>query len=136
MSPLLEKLVGSSESILMKTVAIIGASDKPDRYAYKAMHALREQGYEVVLVNPFRSEIEGQKCLKSVDQYQGDIDTVTLYVNPTRFHDHIEDVIEARPRRVIMNPGTEDRGHENVLTDSGIDVEKACTLVLLAQGRF
>lgn len=120
----------------MKTVAIIGASDKPDRFANKAMHALKEHGYDVVLVNPFKSEIEGTKCFKSVDEYGSKIDTVTLYVNPARFHDHIEDVIKAGPRRVIMNPGTEDDRHEKVLVESGIKVQKACTLVLLSQNRF
>ena len=43
-----------------KTVAIIGASDKPERYANMAMHALTEHGYDIVLVNPFKSQIEGQ----------------------------------------------------------------------------
>ena len=89
-----------------KTVAIIGASHKPERYSNKAMHALKAHGYGVVLVNPFKSQIEGQKCYKSVDEYEGRIDTVTLYVNPARFHDHIIDVINASPRRVIVNPGT------------------------------
>ena len=121
---------------MMKTVAIIGASDKPERFSNKAMHALKEHGYDVVLVNPFKSQIEGQKCYKSVDEYDGKIDTVTLYVNPTRFHDHIEDVIKAGPRRVIMNPGTEDEQHEKVLTDSGIKVQKVCTLILLSQNQF
>jgi hypothetical protein len=120
----------------MKTVAIIGASDKPERYANMAMHDLQEHGYEVVLVNPFRSQIEGQKCFRSLDEYDGEIDTVTLYVNPTRFHDHIKDVVKASPRRVIMNPGTIDKLHEKVLADSGIEVLRACTLVLLSQGRF
>ena len=120
----------------MKTVAIIGASDKPERYANMAMHDLQEHGYDVVLVNPFRSRIEGQKCFRSVDEYDGEIDTVTLYVNPARFHDHIEDVIKASPRRVIMNPGTEDDQHEKVLADSGIEVQKACTLILLSNDQF
>jgi predicted CoA-binding protein len=120
----------------MKTVAIIGASDKPERYANMAMHDLQEHGYEVVLVNPFHSKIEGQKCFRSLDEYDGEIDTVTLYVNPARFHDHIKDVVKASPRRVIMNPGTEDKQHEKVLADSGIEVLRACTLVLLSQGRF
>ncbi|MBT8119682.1 MAG: CoA-binding protein [Gammaproteobacteria bacterium] len=120
----------------MKTVAIIGASDKPGRYANMAMHDLREHGYDVVLVNPFRSEIEGHRCFGSVDEYDGEIDTVTLYVNPARFHGHIEEVIKARPRRVIMNPGTEDRQHERTLSDAGIEVQRACTLVLLSQDQF
>ena len=118
------------------TVAIIGASHKPERYSNKAMHALKKHGYDVVLVNPFKDRIEGQSCYKSVDEYDGEIDTVTLYVNPARFHDHIKDVINASPRRVIMNPGTEDTQHEKVLTESGIVVEKACTLVLLSQNQF
>ena len=118
------------------TVAIIGASDKPERYSNMAMRALKEHGYDVVLVNPYKSQMEGQTCLKTVDEYHGNIDTVTLYVNPARFHDHIEDVINAGPRRVIMNPGTEDEQHEKMLTDSGINVQRACTLVLLSQNQF
>lgn len=121
---------------MMTAVAVIGASDKPERYANMAMHVLREHGYEVVLVNPFKSEIEGQKCYSSVADYDGDIDTVTLYVNPARFHDHIQAVIKAAPRRVIMNPGTEDAQHERLMADSGIKVERACTLVLLSQHQF
>ena len=120
----------------MKTVAIIGASDKPQRYSNMAMHDLKKHGYDVVLVNPFKSQIEGQRCFKSVDEYDGEIDTVTLYVNPARFHDHIKDVIKAGPNRVIMNPGTEDKEHEKVLADSGIRVQRACTLVLLSQNLF
>lgn len=120
----------------MKTVAIIGASDKPERYANMAMHALKEHGYDVILVNPFKSEIEGQQCFKSMSEYDGEVDTVTLYVNPERFHDHIKEVIKAGPDRVIMNPGTEDAQHEKVLVDAGIKVQKACTLVLLAQHQF
>lgn len=120
----------------MTTVAIIGASDKPQRYSNMAMHDLQAHGYDVVLVNPFKSEIEGHKCLRSVDEYDGEIDTVTLYVNPARFHDHINEVIKADPDRVIMNPGTEDVHHEKVLTDAGIKVQKACTLVLLSHNQF
>ena len=121
---------------MVNTVAIIGASNKPQRYSNMAMLDLQARGYDVVLVNPFKSEIEGQKCYRSVDEYDGDIDTVTLYVNPARFHDHIEDVIKAGPRRVIMNPGTEDEQHERLLKDSGIEVQRACTLVLLSQNQF
>ena len=120
----------------MKTVAIIGASEKPERYANKALHALKQHGYEVVLVNPYKTRVEGITCYKSVTGYDGAIDTVTLYVNPARFHHHINDVIKASPRRVIMNPGTEDVQLEKLLVDSGIQVQKACTLVLLSNNIF
>ena len=66
------QVIGSNKKReIMKIVAIIGASDKPERYSNMAMHVLQDHGYDVVLVNPFKSQIEGQKCFKSVDEYDG-----------------------------------------------------------------
>ena len=121
---------------MTETVAIIGATDKPDRYANKAMHALKKHRHEVILINPFKKEVESQECLKSVADYDGKVDTVTLYVNPKRFQDHIDAVIKMHPQRVIMNPGTEDDTHQRTLEDAGIEVLRACTLVLLSTNQF
>jgi predicted CoA-binding protein len=125
---------------MSQLVIIIGASEKPNRYANMAMHSLIEHGHEVYLVNPYKSEIEGFPCYRSVadiaDEIADEIDTVTLYVNPTRFHDHIDEVIKARPKRIIMNPGTEDSEVEKRLSAAGISVLRACTLVMLNTGQF
>jgi uncharacterized protein len=117
-------------------VTIIGASEKKDRFAHMAMMSLIEHGHEVRLVNPFKDTIDGHKCFKAVSDIKEKIHTVTLYVNPHRFRDHIEDVIQAKPARVIMNPGTEDAAMEKILEDAGIKVSRACTLVLLSSGQF
>jgi len=121
---------------MMETVAIIGATEKPERYANKAMHALVEHGHQVVPVNPLKKEIEGRECLASVAEYEGKIDTVTLYVSSKRFQEHIDDVIKVQPARVVMNPGTEDEAHQRSLEAAGIKVVRACTLVLLATNQF
>lgn len=119
-----------------ETVSIIGASEKKNRFAYMAMEALLEHGHDVKLVNPFKTAIEGRKCFKSVTDINEKINTVTLYVNPRRFRDHIDEVVKAKPDRVIMNPGTEDTEIEGELTAAGITVLRACTLVLLSNGKF
>lgn len=119
-----------------ETVVIIGASDNSNRFSYKAMQALRQHGHEVKLVNPYKASIEGQKCFASVADIDEQIDTVTLYVNPTRFGDHIDEVIRAKPGRVIMNPGTEDSLMEQRMKQQGIDVVRGCTLVMLSAGQF
>ena len=121
---------------MSEIVAIIGASEKKDRFAYKAMVSLQEHGHKVRLVNPFKQSIEGQPYFKAVSDIKEKIDTVTLYVNPKRFRDHVEEVIQAKPERVIMNPGTEDAEMEAMLEAAGIEVSRACTLVMLSTGQF
>ena len=117
-------------------VTIIGASEKKNRYAHKAMIALIEHGHNVRLVNPYKESVDGHKCFKTITDIKEKIDTVTLYVNPRRFKDHIKEVIQTKPGRVIMNPGTEDTDMEQTLEEAGIKVDRACTLVLLSTGQF
>lgn len=119
-----------------EVVAIIGATEKPNRYAYKAMHSLLAHGHEVRLVNPYKTSIEDTVCYPSVSAIEDRLDTITLYVNPTRLRDHIDAIIKARPARVIMNPGTEDAVMATRMQDAGIEVLRACTLVMLSNGRF
>ena len=119
-----------------ETVAIIGASEKKDRFAHMVMESLVEHGHDVRLVNPFKESIDGQECYKTVTDIKESINTITLYVNPVRFRDHVDEVIRVKPGRVIMNPGTEDDEMEKTLKDAGISVLRACTLVLLSQGQY
>ena len=117
-------------------VAIIGASEKQDRFSHKAMKALLKHGHQVRLVNPFKESVDGYKCFNSIGEIEEKINTVTLYVNPHRFREHIEEVVQAKPQRVIMNPGTENYEMQKTLQDAGIKVLNDCTLVLLSAGKF
>ena len=119
-----------------ETVVIIGASEKTNRYSHMAMTALSEHGHDVRLVNPFKTSIDGQRCFRSIADINDEINTVTLYVNPERFKDHIDEVVKARPDRVIMNPGTENSEMEKVMKEAGIEVLRACTLIMLSSGSF
>ena len=119
-----------------QNVAIIGASDKPDRYAFKAAHMLEQHGHQLVLVNPYKDSIDGLPCFKHIGDSPEPVETVTVYVNAERFTDHLESIVEAKPRRVIFNPGTESPESYSVLEKNGIEVMEACTLVLLSTDQF
>jgi uncharacterized protein len=64
------------------------------------------------------------------------IDTVTMYVNPAISNKYKDDLIAVRPKRVIFNPGSENTPLATALKESGIEVENACTLVLLRSGQY
>lgn len=117
-------------------VVILGASDKPERYSHRAMKMLREHGHEIVLVHPRLAEIEGQPVLNDLADIRGAVDTVTMYVGPEASNAVAGELIALRPRRVIFNPGSENPALQARLVDAGVQVEEACTLVLLSTGQY
>jgi predicted CoA-binding protein len=119
-----------------KTVAILGASPKPDRYAYKAFEMLRRYGHRPIPINPAFAEIQGEKCFPKIGDAPKPIDTVTLYLGESRSNPLIDDIIEAKPRRIIMNPGAENFALAEKAEDAGIEVVEGCTLVMLQTGQF
>lgn len=114
-----------------ENVAILGASDRPDRFAYKADKLLQSYGHKTFLVNPNLQEIEGKTVLPNLMKLTDKIDTLTLYVNPRILATQIQDVIALKPKRVIFNPGTEDVKLESQLKAAGIEPVHGCTLVML-----
>jgi predicted CoA-binding protein len=117
-------------------VALIGASDKPERYAHLAMVMLREHGHEVVLVHPRLKVIDGLPVLADLAEISGTVDVVTLYVGPAVSAGLTSKLINLKPKRVIFNPGTENPALAAALNEAGIASEEACTLVLLRTGQF
>ena len=119
-----------------ENVMIIGASDDPARYSYKAMMALLGAGFPIVLVHPRIKQINAHPVIAKLDEVTTGIDTVTLYVRPSISEPLAQDLINLHPRRVIFNPGTESNSLAQMLTTEGIEVQEACTLVLLSTGQF
>jgi predicted CoA-binding protein len=121
---------------MSQNVAILGASTKPERYAYKAFKMLQEYGHTPFPVTPKNKEIECIKVYPTLAELPSPIDTLTMYVGPqisSRFQDQI---LELKPKRVIFNPGSENPDLEKALEDAGIHTVEACTLVLLRTRQF
>jgi len=117
-------------------VAVLGASQNPDRYSNMAVRRLREAGHRVIPVNPALEEIEGIPVAKSLGEIKDPIDTLTLYVGPQRSAPMIHDILRLAPKRVIFNPGTESKELATALDRANIPHLEACTLVMLQTGQF
>ena len=121
---------------MTETVAVLGASPKPERYSHQAVQLLRHYGHAVIPVNPAQREIAGLPVAASLDAISEPVDTVTLYVSPAHQGSLEQQLKALKPRRVIFNPGTENPSLAARLRDAGMDTEEACTLVLLRTRQF
>jgi hypothetical protein len=65
-----------------------------------------------------------------------DIDTVTLYINPSRQPAYYDYILSLHPNRIIFNPGTENEALEELAHKNNIATKEACTLVLLSTGQY
>lgn len=117
-------------------VAILGASKNTDRYSYLAFQMLRDYGHNPFPVAPKFTELEGVKTYATLKDIPDKIDTLTMYVSPDISTNLKADILALKPRRVIFNPGSENPTLQDELKKSGLEVEEACTLVLLRTKQF
>ncbi len=120
---------------MRKKTLVLGASLKEERYSNRAVHRLRAQNIPVVAFGMKDGMIGGIIVDTEKKQY-GNIDTVTLYLNPKRQKEFYEYILSLKPRRVIFNPGTENDEFVKILNQNEIEAEEACTLVLLSLNQF
>lgn len=119
-----------------QTVAVLGASPKPDRYSNRAVRMLKEAGHRVIPIHPKLDLIEDIPVVHHLDDIQDPVDTLTLYVGPERLQSITDAIVSLKPGRVIFNPGTESDDLQRRLTEAGIPFLQACTLVMLQTRQF
>lgn len=119
-----------------ETVVVLGANPKPGRHSNRAIRTLLEHGHQVIPVHPLIGEIAGVSVAKDLSHIREKVNTLTLYVDPERGKKLLKEMVDLRPDRVIMNPGTESDEIEEHLIANSIPVVRACTLVLLRTGQF
>ncbi len=100
-----------------------------------ATETLHRHQLPVVPVGIRDGVIDGQEIVVGKPDVS-DIDTVTLYVGPSRQPEYYDYLIGLSPRRIIFNPGTENPELIHLAEEAGIETEIACTLVLLNTGQY
>src|SRR6187431_1958336 len=118
-----------------KKTLILGATTKPERAAFKAIEMLVAKGHSVLAVGQNIGEVAGIKINTKAIPVKN-IDTISLYLNPTRQRDYYNYIVEAKPKRVLFNPGTENPEFYQLLELNNIKFEAACTLVLLTLNKY
>ncbi|MGB7843933.1 MAG: CoA-binding protein [Salinimicrobium sp.] len=118
-----------------KKTLVLGASTKPARYSFIAINRLVQNKVPTVALGLKKGEVAGVQIETEKKDFEN-IDTVTLYLGPPRQVQYYDYILSLHPNRVIFNPGTENPEFYRLLQEKGIEVEVACTLVLLGTEQY
>ena len=119
----------------MKKTLVLGASKRKSSYANLALHRLAEQGIESIGIGIEEGVVAGIPILTGMPELHH-IHTITVYLNPKRLTPLLDYIISLHPKRIIFNPGAEYPVIYPQLRKAGIEIENACTLVLLATDQY
>ena len=120
-----------------KKTVIIGATTNPNRYAYLAAGRLTEEGHEIIPVGIKKGEVQGNEILDLRKKPKlENVDTITLYLNPTNQKEWEDYILSLDPNRIIFNPGTENYHLMNKARQKNIETVAGCTLVMLSAGTY
>jgi predicted CoA-binding protein len=120
---------------IKKKTLVIGASLNPERYSHHAVLMLREYDHPVEAIGLREGEIGGVRIRKPFPDLEG-IHTITVYLGKNNQLPYYDYILQIHPRRVIFNPGAENEELEKILAEKGIEVVRACTLVMIVNGQF
>ncbi len=118
-----------------KKTLVLGASENPQRYSNLAVKKLRAYNHPVVAIGKKAGHIDQTEIITEANPLE-DIDTVTLYLNPTHQKPYYDYILSLKPKRIIFNPGTENEELETIAVQNNIEPLEACTLVLLSTGQY
>ena len=91
----------------VRTIAMVGASDRPDRASWRVMKFLQEQGYRVFPVNPAITgeHIHGEFVWRELSQIGEPIDMVDIFRNSEAAGEAVDQAIAVGARAVWLQLG-------------------------------
>ncbi|MCH7396875.1 CoA-binding protein [Belliella sp. DSM 107340] len=121
----------------MKKTVIVGATTNPSRYAFIAAEMLSKYNVPFVPIGIKKGTVFGEEILDiSSKPSIEDVHTITLYIGPIHQPEWYNYILSLKPKRIIFNPGTENKEFFDLARENDIEPVIACNLVLLSTGQF
>jgi predicted CoA-binding protein len=106
-----------------RRIAVVGASNKPDRPSYGVMRFLLDQGYNVVPVNPGLAgqSIHGQPVAATLAE-AAPLDMVDLFRNAAEVEAPVQEAIRLGAKTIWMQLGVVNEAAARAARNAGLNV--------------
>jgi len=113
----IEKILKNS-----KNIAMVGASDNPDRPSRHVFEYLTDCGYNVIPVNPTSRTVCGKKCYPDLSSIPENVDVVDIFRRSEDVPAVVEEAIKKGAKAVWMQEGIVNEDSAKKATDAGLMV--------------
>jgi len=107
-----------------RTIAMVGASDRPDRASHQVMKFLQDHGYRVIPVNPTITgeHIHGEYVWRELSQIGEPIDIVDIFRRPLAAGEAVDEAIAIGAKAVWLQLGVINEEAAARATEAGLSV--------------
>ncbi len=109
----------------IKTIAVVGLSDKPEKPSFRVAKYLQECGYRIVPVNPMVNEVLGEKSYPDLHSVPAEIeiDVVDIFRRPEDVLPIVEQAVARQGVKIIwMQEGIVNEEAAEIARSAGIEV--------------
>ena len=114
------------------TIALVGASPKPDRPSHGVMRYLLAQGYRCIPVRPLDyDEVLGVPCVARLTDIDDPVDLVDVFRREDALVTHAREAVEIGAGTLWLQLGLVSPEARKIATEAGLDyVENECTAIV------
>jgi predicted CoA-binding protein len=118
-----------------RTIAVVGASPKPDRPSHGVMRYLLERGYRCIPVRPVGCDaVLDVPCVRSLAEIEEPIDLVDVFRRPDACPDVAREAAAAGASSLWLQLGIVSPEARRIAEAAGLDyVENECTKIVHAR---
>lgn len=124
----------SPEQILAeaRTIAIVGASPRPERPSHSVMRYLLAQGYRVIPVRPLDcSDVLGVPCVATLADIGEPVDLVDVFRRVERCPGHAREAVEIGAKALWLQLSLVSADARAIAEEAGLEyVEDECTAIV------
>jgi len=88
-----------------RTIAVVGLSSKRFRPSFGVAEYMQSSGYRIIPVNPFETEVLGEKTYPELDRVPGTVDIVDIFRRSEFVPEIVEAAIRIGARGIWMQEG-------------------------------
>ncbi len=120
----------------VKTIAIVGLSNNPDRPSYQVAQYLINQGYQIIPINPNIQEVFDQKSYPNLGSIPKsfNIDIIDVFRKSEEVVSVIQEIIDSGRKSVIwLQEGIDNQQAINLAKNHGLEIYSGICLMKFHQ---